>query len=353
MDNFTLNNNFYNIVLFCGIPGSGKSSIIKLLSNYVNKKNNFEINKDILIIHSYDEFYYEFYGNYNFDKFKESRCKFTSYIKNIIDDKINEDFNNSTRTNNNNYIIIEDNFPLRSSRKVFYNLVENYINKSIITNCTNIFSYIEVHINNSLTKCLSNNISRKTSLNINNDTIVSMNICYELKSVNNIVNYLILNEEDIDILINNNINCGLKVLETTFCNIKKILYENNLRMKENIIKDINLNKSNYKQDNKKDISSEFLEKLDIAIRKKISEIAKNKNLNNKEIIKKLSSLKSIYLKNIKRNWFKYNSKDNDLNTDIHKDFIYNAINNTSINFIEKLELVATNFILINTKNSKN
>lgn len=258
-----------NIILICGPPASGKTYFINYILLKTLNDNQIKLNNIINI--SFDDFFEKEYKN-QYEKFKSSRKEFVNKIKqelnqalmNNHDDvkEINDcttnlslnDINHIGQKNNHDiFIIIEDNFPLRSSRKMIYNEIKKEIQKMGMNLKE---SFLEIHIFHKNKEDYSIYNMKKTNP-IPISIIHSMIEMYEDKCFNhNFQSIKIINQE----LFKN------EEKDSLFKEIIVKLVKN----KEEIIKkyEKEINEKNEKGEKEKDFFFD-LEKFEVEVKKKI------------------------------------------------------------------------------------
>lgn len=123
------------LVNLCGLPGSGKTYIIKLYQKYINDKHN-EINTYLLCFDEIENNYQK--NNWDINIWHESRKKCFEYIENIINSIINKielnwlnEINGiyyfKSNISDNHIIFIDDNMYLHSMRKEVFNIAKKCI----------------------------------------------------------------------------------------------------------------------------------------------------------------------------------------------------------------------------------
>ena len=293
--------------LICGIPGIGKSYFCQKLIKDIEEKNkkNFEI-----YYLSFDKI--ENINENNYLQFQQMRDDFLI----IFNEKINYCLEN---LNHKNYmILLDDNFFLKSMRKKIYN---SFIDKifQFEKNDNYNFFYSEIFLKcNNLEFVLNNNKKRKEKIPEN--IIKRMNEIFEYESP------YIKNTNQKIILIENE-----KSLENfDFTEILK--FENTIERKNNIEKKI-IEKNN---------KAKLIDNIEIIIRKKISQIMKEKknkkegkniSLKKKEFMKEISNY--ILLKECSNENLKVFLKNNDINEIITNEQLKNNFLNFFNSFLFK------------------
>ena len=307
-NNEIFKNDFYKVYTFliCGIPAIGKSFFCKKLIEEIKKENQLNYNFDIIYL-SFDKI--ENINENNYLQFQQMRDDFLKKYKETIDFC----FKN---INKNYFIILDDNFFLKSMRKKIYNsLIDKIIQ---FKNEQNSF-YLEIFLKtNNLDYVIKNNENRKDK--IPNNIILRMNEMFEYDSP------YIKNKNQKIILIENE-----KSLENfDFTEILK--FENTIERKNNIEKKI-IEKNN---------KAKLIDNIEIIIRKKISQIMKEKknkkegkniSLKKKEFMKEISNY--ILLKECSNENLKVFLKNNDINEIITNEELKNNFLNFFNSFLFK------------------
>ena len=293
--------------LICGIPGIGKSYFCQKLIKDIEEKNkkNFEI-----YYLSFDKI--ENINENNYLQFQQMRDDFLI----IFNEKINYCLEN---LNHKNYmILLDDNFFLKSMRKKIYN---SFIDKifQFEKNDNYNFFYSEIFLKcNNLEFVLNNNNKRKEKIPEN--IIKRMNEIFEYESP------YIKNTNQKIILIENE-----KSLENFDFN-EILKFENPIERKNNIEKKI-IEKNN---------KAKLIDNIEIIIRKKISQIMKEKknkkegkniSLKKKEFMKEISNY--ILLKECSNENLKVFLKNNDINEIITNEELKNNFLNFFNSFLFK------------------
>lgn len=315
------------IIIVCGIPGAGKSHFLnklKLLdNNYVFYSFDMYYNqyKESFIINENDKRTNYEYGN---------DCYIEYVLSQITNSYINKPLNNDV------LIFIEDNFPIKSSRKPFYKFIYN-LNKRKLEQQANYiknnYSYTEIHFNTLLNLCLEMNSKRKNP--IPDDIISSMNEKYEKDIIHNSLQSLELKNDK----ANNKIS--LIFLEKEFnANIFISSLKDTLIHNDNIIKNIakkEIIKENSILVNKnKNSFSTLLEKLELSLKKEIHIILSSlTNDEKKDKSKILNEYKKELYKGVKNyiTLIFQNSKENSIRGDrlnILTEFKHNSTINKQI-----------------------
>ncbi len=293
--------------LICGIPGIGKSYFCQKLIKDIEEKNkkNFEI-----YYLSFDKI--ENINENNYLQFQQMRDDFLI----IFNEKINYCLEN---LNHKNYLILlDDNFFLKSMRKKIYN---SFIDKifQFEKNDNYTFFYSEIFLkSNNLEFVFNNNKKRKEKIPEN--IIKRMNEIFEYESP------YIKNKNQKIILIENE-----KSLENFDFN-EILKFDNSIERKNNIEKKI-IEKNN---------KAKLIDNIEIIIRKKISEIMKEKknkkegkniSLKKKEFMKEISNY--ILLKECSNENLKVFLKNNDINEIITNEQLKNHFLNFFNSFLFK------------------
>ena len=170
-NNEIFKNDFYKVYTFliCGIPAIGKSFFCEKLIEEIKKENQLNYNFEVIHL-SFDNI--ENINQNNYLQFQQMRDDFLKKYNETID------FCFKNINNKNFYIILDDNFFLKSMRKKIYNLlidkIFQYQNKN--NNC-----YLEIFLKtNNLDYVIKNNENRKDK--IPNNIILRMNEMFEYDS---------------------------------------------------------------------------------------------------------------------------------------------------------------------------
>ena len=306
-NNEIFKNDFYKIYTFliCGIPAIGKSFFCKKLIEEIKKENQLNYNLEIIYL-SFDKI--ENINENNYLQFQQMRDDFLKKYKETIDFC----FKN---INKNYFIILDDNFFLKSMRKKIYNLL---MDKSFqFKNEKNNFFYLEIFLKtNNLDYVIKNNENRKDK--IPNNIIIRMNELFEYDSP------YIKNKNQKIILVEN-----YNSFDTI--NFKEIINFGNTIEKKCENKKIIIEKNE---------NAKFIDDIELIIRKEISNIMKDKN--NKKKGKIISQMKKEFMKEISNYINLNNCSNEDLNIFFQKNNIKEILSNE--NMKHSLLLIFKSFI---------
>ena len=273
------------ILLIGGIPGIGKSYLAhKILSEY----------KDI---YEFNYLNFDLLENINKDNYLQYQQMRNDYLLKI--NEIFKDINNININNKALFIILDDNFFLKSMRKKIYNAILDILMQNNLIQKNINFYYIELFLKSTdINYCLKMNSKRDNNQIIPDNIIINMNNIFEYNSPYTNKNQTIIininNEESLS-----NIN----IIEDVLNNKKKYIII--IKDKDKEIKD--------KIDIKKDSKSELIDDIENIIRKEINDILKtNENIRKKG--KEISLYKKEYMKNILNIIKQNNNNNNDNNT---------------------------------------
>ena len=309
------NNNNLSLytILICGVPAIGKSFLCENIKKLFNNDNliclNFdkysEINKD------------------NYFQYQQMRNDYLNNYNNKLNNILNNNINNNLK---DIFILLDDNFYLKSMRKkIFISFMDKYYS---INNNNIHFYYIEIFLKTNNIDYLFENNNLRNNI-IPNDIIIKMNNIFEydspyLKS-DQIIIYEINNKDSLNNFSFQNI---LKNKQKFKINI------NNNNNKNNINNSNNLNEKNNK--------AKIIDLIENNLRKKISEIMKIKS--NKISGKTISNKKKEFMKLIYDSINKQKLiKDININTLISK-LDYNNINNNELIINSIIDFFLNNFI---------
>lgn len=149
-------NHINNIVLVCGLPGVGKSSLVRNAIASCPSPNNTKI---LVYIIEYDALYSNHTTMFDVEEWKKSREEAAKIVEqllrqdssntsNILPALISEAFPNSHNTSK--YILIDDNLFYKSMRRSYYNLAREYN-----------AGFAQVHVSCPISECLSRNRGRE------------------------------------------------------------------------------------------------------------------------------------------------------------------------------------------------
>ena len=306
-NNEIFKNDFYKIYTFliCGIPAIGKSFFCKKLIEEIKKENQLNYNFEIINL-SFDKI--ENINENNYLQFQQMRDDFLKKYNETIDFY----FNNIK--NKNYFIILDDNFFLKSMRKKIYNsLIDKIIQ---FKNEQNSF-YLEIFLKtNNLDYVIKNNENRKDK--IPNNIIIRMNELFEYDSP------YIKNKNQKIILVEN-----YNSFDTI--NFKEIINFGNTIEKKCENKKIIIEKNE---------NAKFIDDIELIIRKEISNIMKDKN--NKKKGKIISQMKKEFMKEISNYINLNNCSNEDLNIFFQKNNIKEILSNENIK--HSLLLIFKSFI---------
>ena len=306
-NNEIFKNDFYKIYTFliCGIPAIGKSFFCKKLIEEIKKENQLNYNFEVIHL-SFDNI--ENINQNNYLQFQQMRDDFLKKYNETID------FCFKNINNKNFYIILDDNFFLKSMRKKIYNLlidkIFQYQNKN--NNC-----YLEIFLKtNNLDYVIKNNENRKDK--IPNNIILRMNEMFEYDSP-----YIKNKNHKIIVVENSN----------TFDNVnfKEIINFGNLIEKKSEEKKMIIEKNE---------NAKFIDDIELIIRKEISNIMKDKN--NKKKGKIISQMKKEFMKEISNYVNLKNCSNENINIFFQKNNIKEILSNENIK--NSLLLIFNSFI---------
>ena len=298
---------FYKVYTFliCGIPAIGKSFFCKKLIEEIKKENQLNYNFEVIHL-SFDNI--ENINQNNYLQFQQMRDDFLKKYNETID------FCFKNINNKNFYIILDDNFFLKSMRKKIYNLlidkIFQYQNKN--NNC-----YLEIFLKtNNLDYVIKNNENRKDK--IPNNIILRMNEMFEYDSP-----YIKNKNHKIIVVENSN----------TFDNVnfKEIINFGNLIEKKSEEKKMIIEKNE---------NAKFIDDIELIIRKEISNIMKDKN--NKKKGKIISQMKKEFMKEISNYVNLKNCSNENINIFFQKNNIKEILSNENIK--NSLLLIFNSFI---------
>ena len=298
------------ILLIGGIPGIGKSYLAhKIISEYKEIYDIKYLNFDLL-------------ENINKDNYLQYQQMRNDYLLKI--NEIFKDINNININNKALFIILDDNFFLKSMRKKIYNAILDILMQNNLIQKNINFYYIELFLKSTdINYCLKMNSKRDNNQIIPDNIIINMNNIFEYNSPYTNKNQTII------ININNEENLrNINIIEDVLNNKKKYIIK--IKDKDKEIKD--------KIDIKKDSKSELIDDIENIIRKEINDILKtNENIRKKG--KEISLYKKEYMKkiineikNIEKNKNDIDDKNNDNKSNIYQllnDCIMNNIGNIS------------------------
>jgi len=288
-------NDFFNIYTFliCGIPAIGKSFFCEKLIEEIKKENQLNYNFDIIYL-SFDKI--ENINENNNLQFQKMRDDFLKKYKETIDFC----FKN---INKNYFIILDDNFFLKSMRKKIYNLL---MDKSFqFKNEKNNFFYLEIFLKtNNLDYVIKNNENRKDK--IPNNIIIRMNEIFEYDSP-----YIKNKNHKIFLVENNNSFDNI--------NFKEIIEFKKSIEKKNEVKKIIIEKND---------NAKFIDNIELIIRKEISNIMKDKNFKKKGKI--ISQMKKEFMKEISNFIYLNNCLNEKLNIFFQKNNINEIFSNENL-----------------------
>ncbi len=306
-NNEIFKNDFYKVYTFliCGIPAIGKSFFCKKLIEEIKKENQLNYNFEVIHL-SFDNI--ENINQNNYLQFQQMRDDFLKKYNETID------FCFKNINNKNFYIILDDNFFLKSMRKKIYNLlidkIFQYQNKN--NNC-----YLEIFLKtNNLDYVIKNNENRKDK--IPNNIILRMNEMFEYDSP-----YIKNKNHKIIVVENSN----------TFDNVnfQEIINFGNLIEKKSEEKKMIIEKNE---------NAKFIDDIELIIRKEISNIMKDKN--NKKKGKIISQMKKEFMKEISNYVNLKNCSNENINIFFQKNNIKEILSNENIK--NSLLLIFNSFI---------
>ena len=306
-NNEIFKNDFYKVYTFliCGIPAIGKSFFCKKLIEEIKKENQLNYNFEVIHL-SFDNI--ENINQNNYLQFQQMRDDFLKKYNETID------FCFKNINNKNFYIILDDNFFLKSMRKKIYNLlidkIFQYQNKN--NNC-----YLEIFLKtNNLDYVIKNNENRKDK--IPNNIILRMNEMFEYDSP-----YIKNKNHKIIVVENSN----------TFDNVnfKEIINFGNLIEKKSEEKKMIIEKNE---------NAKFIDDIELIIREEISNIMKEKN--NKKKGKIISQMKKEFMKEISNYVNLKNCSNENINIFFQKNNIKEILSNENIK--NSLLLIFNSFI---------
>ena len=307
-NNEIFKNDFYKVYTFliCGIPAIGKSFFCKKLIEEIKKENQLNYNFEVIHL-SFDNI--ENINQNNYLQFQQMRDDFLKKYNETID------FCFKNINNKNFYIILDDNFFLKSMRKKIYNLL---MDKSFqFKNEKNNFFYLEIFLKtNNLDYVIKNNENRKDK--IPNNIILRMNEMFEYDSP-----YIKNKNHKIIVVENSN----------TFDNVnfKEIINFGNLIEKKSEEKKMIIEKNE---------NAKFIDDIELIIRKEISNIMKDKN--NKKKGKIISQMKKEFMKEISNYVNLKNCSNENINIFFQKNNIKEILSNENIK--NSLLLIFNSFI---------
>lgn len=321
-----VNKELFGVVLFCGIPASGKSTFIKEVICL-----NDKFLKDYKIIYlNFDSFF----QNIKIEKtenleYKKEMDNFYAYCIETINNKIKSKIKNEI-------IFIEDNLPLKSSRKIFYNLIYDSIQLYI----EDMICFTEIIFNTSQEVCIYLNSIRDN--NVPDYIIKSMSVFDNSTFAKNSFNITLTKNEDSKISRKIYANFENKIIDITdfelfFFYLIESLIQNRTYI-VNLIEKNNVLEENRKMNDNKDYTAKLLDKLELTLKHYISQIVSNDESKVNKI-KEISKIKAdfyntskVLIKHIKLN--NADNKDN-----IYK---YNFYNSESIERLKILMLSDNN-----------
>ena len=313
------------ILLIGGIPGIGKSYLAhKIISEYKEIYDIKYLNFDLL----------ENINKDNYLQYQQMRNDYLLKINEILKDTKNININNKTF-----FIILDDNFFLKSMRKKIYNAILDILMQNNLIQKNINFYYIELFLKSTdINYCLKMNSKRDNNQIIPDNIIINMNNIFEYNSPYTNKNQTIIininNEESLS-----NIN----IIEDVLNNKKKYIIK--IKDKDKEIKD--------KIDIKKDSKSELIDDIENIIRKEINDILKtNENIRKKG--KEISLYKKEYMKKIINEIKDIEKIENDIddkNND-NKSKIYQLLNDCIMNNIGNIS-DKENYMIIIKEDFKN
>lgn len=323
-----VNEKLFVLVLLCGIPSSGKSyflrNVVNSVKNDINVEKYYFMEKKLTYFkHQYDEYIKELYCNKkeSFQQFYEtinhSEMQKRFYENVMIE--FNKNVVNSPNHSNGFIMFVEDNFPICSSRKVFYkfikNLIKNELSKKLDKTFSNSFSFLEIIFKTNLDLCLNINKNRNFELRIKNEIIVSQNNIFEYKGISEKLHFinieLVKNEYgklEYRDLKNNRLINGIndyykEIYEISILNNKilKSMIDEELIKENMLVLNFNQNKSSF---------SEFLDELEISLKKAVENYIKQNKINDKVMLKNISNTKKQFYSKLKNEYKLIINKDN-------------------------------------------